>query len=106
MNKQVNIELLASNTNTILWYENKNKIETCICIYEASDSITDGACGLVGKRGDTTMRELFYHFNEKFGKIIKKSARFALRNTRSSRCALRSFWTSRFGLGLVPFAYV
>ena len=26
---------------------------------EAPDSITDGARGLVGKRGDTAMRELF-----------------------------------------------
>ena len=30
--------------------------------YEASDSITDGARGLVGKRGDTAMRERFFSF--------------------------------------------
>ena len=29
---------------------------------EASDSITDGARGLVGKRRDTAMRELFFKF--------------------------------------------
>ena len=28
-------------------------------LIEASDSITDGARGIVGKRGDTAMRELF-----------------------------------------------
>ena len=33
---------------------------------EASDSITDGAHGLAGKRGDTAMRERFFHLNEKF----------------------------------------
>ena len=29
---------------------------------EASDSITDRACGLVGKRGDTAMRVCFFSF--------------------------------------------
>ena len=29
---------------------------------EAPDSITDGARGLVGKRGDTGMRERFFSF--------------------------------------------
>ena len=29
---------------------------------EASDSITDGTRDLVGKRGDTAMRELFFPF--------------------------------------------
>ena len=29
-------------------------------IIEAPDSITDGARGLVGKRGDTAMRERFF----------------------------------------------
>ena len=29
---------------------------------KASDSITNGARGLIGKRGDTAMRELFYSF--------------------------------------------
>ena len=40
---------------------------------EAPDSITDGALDLVGKRGDTAMRERFFHLNKKFGKMIKKT---------------------------------
>ena len=40
---------------------------------EASDSITDGAHGLVGERGDTAMRELFFNLNKKFEKMIKKT---------------------------------
>ena len=31
-------------------------------ITEAKDSITDGARGLVGKRGDTAIGELFFSF--------------------------------------------
>ena len=37
-------------------------------LIEASDSITDGAGGLLSKRWDTAMRELFFHSNKKFGK--------------------------------------
>ena len=33
-----------------------------ILTIEATDSLTDGASGLVGKRGDTAMRELFFSF--------------------------------------------
>ena len=47
-------------------------------IIEASDSISDGARGLVRKRGDNTMRELFFHLNKKFGEIIKKSWQYML----------------------------
>ena len=41
----------------------------------------------------------------RLGRAIR-SSRFALRNFWTSRFALRSFWTSRFALGLVLFAYV
>ena len=31
-------------------------------LIEAPDSITDGARGIIGKRGDTAMRERFFSF--------------------------------------------
>ena len=49
-----------------------------VSTFEASDSITDRARGLVGKRGDTAMRDLFFHLNKKFGKIIKKTWQYML----------------------------
>ena len=45
---------------------------------EASDSITAGARGLVGKRGDTAMRELLFHLNKKFEKMVKKTWQYML----------------------------
>ena len=37
-------------------------------------SVSDlSTLGLVRKRGDTAMRELFFHLNKKFGKMIKKT---------------------------------
>ena len=45
---------------------------------EASDSITDGARGIVGKKGDTAMLQLFFHLNKKFGKMIKKTWQYML----------------------------
>ena len=58
------------------WMEFENSIcnisSLSWMLQEAPDSITDGACGLVGKSGDTAMREHFFHLNKKFGKIIKK----------------------------------
>ena len=50
-------------------------------------------------------RALRSQVSARLGRAIR-SSRFALRITRLSRCALRSFWTSRFALGLVLFAYI
>ena len=47
-------------------------------IIVASDSITDGATGLVGKRGDTAMRELFFSFESKIRKNDQKKWQYML----------------------------
>ena len=47
-------------------------------LIEAPNSVTDGARGLVDKRGDTAMRERFFSLNKKFGKTIKKTCQYIL----------------------------
>ena len=65
----LNTDYLINNNTTEIKTKLFN-VSDNLFIIEASDSITDGTQGLVGKRGDTAMRELFFHSNKKFGKMI------------------------------------
>ena len=51
--------------------DQRNHVTSVIAI-EAPDSITDGARGLVGKRGDIVMHECCFYLDKKFGKMITK----------------------------------
>ena len=52
--------------------ETSNSVEFVLAI-EDPDSIADGARGLVGKRGDTAMRERFFSFKYKIRKYDQKN---------------------------------
>ena len=63
----IDVSVLSNNTTkTLIDLDNSylnNTLENKMAsTNEASDCITDGARGLVGKRGDTAMRELFFPF--------------------------------------------